>query len=154
MAKVKAIFISLLALIFSACSNGVDGPVSATDPEESSTFDISVTDVTATSARVSVTSTDKAAHYYLEVLRAEYFEVYNTQYGFQRLVDSAINALMTNNELTFNQALDLLLCKGSATKDFSALEPNSSYYAVVIPLALNGHIHSDIVATSFTTDTE
>lgn len=150
----KKLIISTFALLCGACSNGVDGPVSAIDPDVSEKFNIEISDVTATSVSVSVTSTDKVAHYYLEVLRAEYFEVYNTQYGFQRLVDSAINALMTNNELTFNQALDLLLCKGCATKDFSALEPNSSYYAVVIPIALNGHIHSKIVATSFTTDTE
>lgn len=150
----KKLIISTLALLCGACSNGVDGPVSAIDPDVSEKFNIEISDVTATSASVSVTSTDKVAHYYLEVLRAEYFEVYNTQYGFQRLVDSAINALMSGSEITLNQALELLLYKGSATKQFSDLQPNTLYYAVVIPLALNGHIHSDIVATSFTTDTE
>lgn len=150
----KKLIISTLALLCGACSNGVDGPVSAIDPDVSEKFNIEISDVTATSVSVSVTSTDKVAHYYLEVLRAEYFEVYNTQYGFQRLVDSAINALMSGSEITLNQALELLLYKGSATKQFSDLQPNTLYYAVVIPLALNGHIHSDIVATSFTTDTE
>ena len=150
----KKLIISTLALLCGACSNGVDGPVSAIDPDVSEKFNIEISDVTATSVSVSVTSTDKVAHYYLEVLRAEYFEVYNTQYGFQRLVDSAINALMSGSETTLNQALELLLYKGSATKQFSDLQPNTLYYAVVIPLALNGHIHSDIVATSFTTDSE
>lgn len=150
----KKLIISTLALLCGACSNGVDGPVSAIDPDVSEKFNIEISDVTATSVSVSVTSTDKVAHYYLEVLRAEYFEVYNTQYGFQRLVDSAINALMSGSEITLNQALELLLYKGSATKQFSDLQPNTLYYAVVIPLALNGHIHSDIVATSFTTDSE
>lgn len=150
----KKLILSTLALLCGACSNGVDGPVSAIDPDVSEKFNIEISDVTATSVSVSVTSTDKVAHYYLEVLRAEYFEVYNTQYGFQRLVDSAINALMSGSEITLNQALELLLYKGSATKQFSDLQPNTLYYAVVIPLALNGHIHSDIVATSFTTDTE
>ena len=150
----KKLIISTLALLCGACSNGVNGPVSAIDPDVSEKFNIEISDVTATSVSVSVTSTDKVAHYYLEVLRAEYFEVYNTQYGFQRLVDSAINALMSGSEITLNQALELLLYKGSATKQFSDLQPNTLYYAVVIPLALNGHIHSDIVATSFTTDTE
>lgn len=150
----KKLIISTLALLCGACSNGVDGPVSAIDPDVSEKFNIEISDVTATSVSVSVTSTDKVAHYYLEVLRAEYFEVYNTQYGFQRLVDSAINALMSGSEITLNQALELILYKGSATKQFSDLQPNTLYYAVVIPLALNGHIHSDIVATSFTTDSE
>ena len=151
MATLKTIFISTLALLCGACTNGVDDPVGAIRPGESTPFYLEVTEITATSAQVSVIPKDKTAKYHFDVLTADYFDLFNDQYGFQRFVDSCIKNLMEIKAMTREEVLELMLLTGDNSHIFSDLSTDSNYHAVVIGTDDSGTISTDVITLPFKT---
>ena len=147
----KRFIISIFALLCGACTNGVDDPVGAIMPGDSTPFNIEVADITATSAHVTVTPKDKSAKYYFDLLSADNFDLYNTQFGFQRFVNSCINNLMEIKSMTKEEVLELVLLSGDNSHTFSDLNADSDYHAVVIGTNNEGIINTDVISLPFKT---
>ena len=100
---------------------------------------------------MAITPKSKYIKYYFDVLRADYYRVYQEQYGFQRFINATINALSSKDNITSDEALALLLSMGNATYDFNSLDPDTEYYVVVMGLDINGRITTEVYSKSFNT---
>ena len=148
--RLAIILLSLLCC--AACGGGLSNGGNQTDtPEESAEFTIELTDITATSVHVAITPKNRYIRYYFDLLRAEYYRVYNDQYGFQRFVNATINSLTTKEAISKSEALDTLLSTGDISYTFTALEPETEYYVVVMGLDINGQISTEVYSKQITT---
>ena len=132
-----------------ACGGGEDNPAGSDDgtqtPEpEVDALKIEVLDITAVSARVSVSPKDKKSKYYFDILRAEYYREYNEQFGFQRFIDNTINSLIKANSLTKEEVLSRILSAGDDSYGFTNLSADTEYYAVAMGVDDSGLISTSI----------
>ena len=140
-----------------ACGGGEDNPAGSDDgtqtPEpEVDALKIEVLDITAVSARVSVSPKEKKSKYYFDILRAEYYREYNEQFGFQRFIDNTINSLMKANSLTKEEVLSRILSAGDDSYGFTNLSADTEYYAVAMGVDDSGLISTSIYSLPFKTD--
>ena len=147
----KRFIISTFALLCGACTNGVDDPVGAISPGDSTPFILEAAAITSNSAQVTVTPKDKSTKYYLDILLTRYFNIYNDQFGFQYFVDSCIKNLMEIKSMTKEQVLELVLLTGDNSHTFSDLSADSDYHAVVIGTNNEGVINTDVITLPFKT---
>lgn len=153
--KYAVMFTTLLCL--AACGGGEDTPTDDPNngnpdvPEQVAALTISVTNITATAARVSVTPQSKTTKYYFDILRAEYYREYNEQFGFQRFINNTINSLMDANSMTKEDVLSRILSAGDDSYGFTGLDADTEYYAVAMGIDQDGLITTEIYFESFKT---
>lgn len=120
-------------------------------PEKVAPFKVEVLDITATTARVSVSPESKGEKYYFDLLREEFYNEYNDKYGFQQFIDKTINDLMTANSLSKAEVLQRILSAGDDSYGFTNLNAGCKYYAVAMGIDNNGTINTEIVSQPFST---
>ncbi len=117
------------AIAFTACTKPTPEPEPT--PEEANTFQITVSDITATTASVAVTPSDNSVLYYFDILSAE---------NYAEFADDA--ALMTDYVDYFEELIDIygqygydltiadFLSQGADDYDFEGLSAETTYYVV------------------------
>ena len=139
-----------MAAIFTCGCIKVEGQQSNSETEVLAGFSLQIAELSATSARITVVPDKQSEHYYTDVLTAEYYNAY-TQYGLQRFVDATIQSIMTTSNSDKQQALQSMLSAGTATHEFTSLEPESSYCAIALYITTEGQIIGDVGTLHFTT---
>lgn len=137
----------------------VDSASATTDDAQSGgdlTLSINVTDITATTAKVSVTSSDETSSYYFDVLpEAYYIELGATPEAIAAFIPILWESYQENYpSMTLPQILAQLLSIGNDSYDFDELTPGAKYYAFAIGVdATTGATTTSAVVKDFTTET-
>ena len=145
---VYIIYIGIAAILAGGCIR-VEGQEKP-EAEQRAGFEITITEVTANSARVVVTPDNLNGLYYVDVLKEQHYNTYS-EYGLQRFVDAVIESAMAKNNIDKPQALESMLTSGQTTHEFTALEAENNYCAVAIYLTADGQISGQIGTAHFTT---
>ncbi len=153
-------FILCSILISPACSDkgsGLEEPETPNEqPDPTPTkapFKLTISEVTATTARLSISPVDKGSTYYFDLLREDIFEEYNERKGFQHFFDSTVDWLIESNSMTKEQVLQRILSAGDDSYGFTNLKAGTTYYGVAMGIDKNrGLINSDVVFTKFSTE--
>lgn len=127
----------------------------APEPEPELELSISVTDITATTAKVSVTSSDETSSYYFDVLpEAYYIELGATPEAIAAFIPILWESYQENYpSMTLPQILAQLLSIGNDSYDFDELTPGAKYYAFAIGVdATTGATITSAVVKDFTTE--
>lgn len=148
MKHLVTIFAALLCL---ACNNHEEQLPQTAVPDDSTPLFIEVTEITATSACVTITPKDSQLLYYFDTLRADYFKVYNEVYGFQCFIDGTLNTLMNTHSLSKEEILETFLFSGTTNRQFTTLTPQSDYYAIAMGIDPSGTITTTVIALPFST---
>ena len=128
----------------------VEGQQSGSEDQVRAGFSLQIAELSATTAHITVAPDNQSEHYYADVLTAEYYNAY-TQYGLQRFVDATIQSIMATNNSDKQQALQSMLSTGTATHEFTSLEPENVYCAVALYITTEGQIIGDVGTLHFTT---
>lgn len=115
---------------------------------------IKVTNITATSATVSVTpSTDET--YYFDVIEKDYFDAYTSEEQFIADYVADLKAMINeiNSMYGTNYSIADFLSSGSDsyTYEEGELEPNYDYYAFAFCLSANGEVKGGFTKKAFKT---
>ena len=111
-------------------------------------FQISVSNITATGATVSVTPSTTDT-YYFDVVEKEILDYYTDKKDFAAEYIAELKAYIAEE---FGYTLDMILSSGSDAYAYEdSLEPNTDYYAFAVGMSSNGAITTDVKAVSFTT---
>ncbi len=124
------------------------------DTPTATTFAIDVTDITATSATVSVApSTDET--YYFDVIEKAYFDTYATEEELIADYVADLQAMINeiNSSYGANYTLADFLSSGSDSYTYEEgdLEPNTDYYAFAFYLSANGEVKGGLTKKAFKT---
>ena len=152
------LFIAMLAVCGVACeqfggtdngSNGGNGDEPNTPGTSESVFNITVSDITSTTAYVSVETTSNET-YYFDVIEKDYFDQYSDKSVFLTEMIADLKVLYEEYGYTFADALsygnDSFLYDGNV-----GLDPNTHYYAFAVAINENGEVRSDITLKAFKT---
>lgn len=137
----------------------VDSASATTDAAQSGgdlTLSINVTDITATTAKVSVTSSDETSSYYFNVLSESlYAQLGSTPEGIAAFIPILWESYQEDYpSMTLPQILAQLLSIGNDSYDFDELTPGAKYYAFAIGVdATTGATTTSAVVKDFTTET-
>ena len=158
----KFFIIAMLAVCGVACEQfgGTDNGGNENNGENgngnsgTTTLVVSVTNITATGATVSVTpSTDET--YYFDVIEKDYFDAYTSEEQFIADYVADLKAMINdiNSAYGTNYSIADLLSSGSDsyTYEEGSLEPNYDYYAFAFCLSANGEIKSGLTKKAFKT---
>ena len=129
------------------CNNNSDTEQNHTAP----TLCIEVSEVTATTAKVTISPAESTSFYYFDVLRSEYYREYDETYGFQRFIDNIINRLTANGAMSREEALATILTSDRTEYTFTNLDSDTEYHAFAIEMDINGKISTDIANYPFKT---
>lgn len=124
---------AIVALSLVGC-NKEQGGGNEPEPEKTVAFNIQVTDITATTANVTVEPSDTNAYYYYDVLDAALFDQYT---------EDSIAAILLSNMadqweqmgaiyeqyLGIDNMIDAFMSKGNDGYEYSELTPNTDYIA-------------------------
>ena len=113
------------------------------------TFEVSVTNITATSATVSVVPSNNDT-YYFDVIEKEYFDLYTDKKEFATELVADVKAMYEGYGYTLADALSL----GNDDVTYegeSALDPNTEYYAFAFGVSSSGTITTEVTVKAFTT---
>lgn len=158
-------FGALMAAITTACTpnppepdnNGNKQDTTVVTPPIPVQFDLAVTDITSTSASVTVTPNDNNTLYYYDVLAAEIF----TQYSDAEIAELLLEEMKTDYEeykdeykedYGVNNFAEAYLSKGTDNWDFSGLNANTDYYAYAFAIdtatmTVNGELAKELFTT-------
>ena len=139
-----------MAAIFTCGCIKVEGQQSGSEEQVRAGFNLQIAELSATTARITVVPDNQSEHYYADVLTAEYYNAY-AQYGLQRFVDATIQSIMATSNSNKQQALQSMLSAGTATHEFTSLEPENAYCAVALYITTEGQIIGDVGTLHFTT---
>ncbi|MCD8274545.1 MAG: hypothetical protein LUC96_06120, partial [Alistipes sp.] len=137
----------------------VDSASATTDAAQSGgdlTLSINVTDITATTAKVSVTSSDETSSYFFSVLSESlYAQLGSTPEGIAAFIPILWESYQEDYpSMTLPQILAQLLSIGNDSYDFDELTPGAKYYAFAIGVdATTGATTTSAVVKDFTTET-
>lgn len=127
---------------------GGDDTEDPDDNEDAVTFTISVTDITATGATVSVVPSDKTITYYFDVLSESDVAQYES-------VDAAVEdfiAYILEYNAEYGEDLTDLVSVDDDSWDYAgALSANTEYYAFAVGVTVDGVLTTAIETTTFTT---
>lgn len=145
-------------LISPACSD--KNPTEPESPNEQPTpaptkapFKLTISEISATTARLSIEPVDKGITYYFDLLREDRFEDYNERKGFQAFFDSTVDWLMNSNSLTKEQVLQRILSSGDDSYGFTELDAGTTYYGVAMGIdKQTGLINTEVIVSKFSTD--
>lgn len=163
---VKLFILAMLAVCGVACeqlggidnggNNGGNGENNGNGNNETTpSLVIDVTDITATSATVSVTPSDNNSTYYFDVIEKDYFDACTSEEQF--VADYVADLQATINEInsaygtSYSIADFLSSGSDSYTYEEGELEPNHDYYAFAFCLSANGEIKSGLTKKAFKT---
>ena len=111
------------------------------------TFNVNVTDITATGATVVVTPSNYDT-YYFDVIEKEVYDMYTDKKAFAAEYIAEIKALFE----AYGYSLGEVLSSGNDAYSFEGyLEPNTAYYAFAVGVSTSGVITTDVTAVPFTT---
>lgn len=159
--RVGAASTAVTAIISVTSANGkttVDSASATTDAAQGGsdlTLSINVTDITATTAKVSVTSSDETSSYYFDVLpESLYAELGATPEGIAVFIPMLWESYQENYpSMTLSQILAQLLSVGNDSYDFDELTPGAKYYAFAIGVnATTGAVTTTAVVKEFATE--
>lgn len=136
---------ALVVALFSACNH-----TDKKDEDKVVTFALDVTDITSTSAHVSVSPSDAHATFYFDVVGKTAFDEINSQ-GVQAFIDAEIERRMQAYSLSRTEVLEKLLSNGAVTYDFSSLEVLTDYFLVCIAVSEEGEIKGELAYKAFAT---
>lgn len=123
-------------------------------PEPALELTIDVTDITATAAKVSVTSSDETSPYYFDLLDEEDYQLYGgTPEGITEFISELWAFYQTQYPtLTLPQILSQIVSIGNDSYDFDGLTPAAKYYTFAIGVdATTGAATTTAVVKEFTT---
>lgn len=115
---------------------------------------IDVTNITATTAKVSVTSSDETSPYYFDLLDEEDYQLYGgTPEGITEFISELWAFYQTQYPtLTLPQILSQIVSIGNDSYDFDGLTPAAKYYTFAIGVdATTGAATTTAVVKEFTT---
>ncbi len=136
---------ALVVALFSACNH-----TDKNDEDKVVTFALDVTDITSTSAHVSVSPSDAHATFYFDVVGKTAFDEINSQ-GVQAFIDAEIERRMQAYSLSRTEVLEKLLSKGAVTYDFSSLEVLTDYFLVCAAVNEEGEVKGELAYKAFAT---
>lgn len=116
---------------------------------------IDVTNITATTAKVSVTSSDTTSPYYFDLLDEEDYQSYGgTPAGIADFIGELLAYYQAQNPtMTLPQILAQIVSTGNDSYDFDKLTPAAKYYTFAIGLdATTGAATTTAVVEEFTTE--
>ena len=126
----------------------------APEPEPELELSISVTDITATTAKVSVTSSDETSSYYFDLLDEEDYQEYGgTPEGIAEFISDLLDYYQAQYpSMTLPQILSQIVSVGNDSYDFDGLTPGTKYYTFAIGVdATTGATTTTAVVKEFTT---
>ena len=143
--KKYLLIIAVVAFAFAACK---PKPV----PEKEVTFQITVTDIAASTASVKVIPSDSNALYYYDVISVEYYEELKSEEALAtELKEYWEEVIAYYKEQGETITIEDFLSKGNDGWDYTGLTPNTQYYAYAFCLdstyALKGKISKVAFAT-------
>ena len=110
-------------------------------------FSVTVSNVTATGALVSVTPSNNDT-YYFDVIEKEAYDSYSDKQAFAAKCVADVKALYESFGYSFSDALS----SGNDSYSFiGVLDPNTTYYALAFGVTNSGTITTDITTVEFTT---
>lgn len=160
--RVGAASTAVTAIVSVTSVNGkttIDSASATTDAAQSGgdlTLSINVTDITATTAKVSVTSSDETSSYFFNVLSESlYAQLGSTPEGIAAFIPILWESYQEDYpSMTLPQILAQLLSIGNDSYDFDELTPGAKYYAFAIGVdATTGATTTSAVVKDFTTET-
>lgn len=147
----KYLFLGAAALLTAACSDDNGGGGGQERPYDGPTFELSCSDVTATSAMLSIVPSDDTVGYYFDVIPAEeYAAVGGNVTEWAR--DLILYYFQNYPMLPVEVILEGLLSYGADSDTVEGLEPDSKYYAYAIAIDSQGNPCSKPVVADFTTE--
>jgi len=160
MKKYLLIFaVAVSAIAFNSCKpkNNPDNPDNPDKPSTPEvTFQIAVTDITATTAKVSVTPSSESAFYYFDIIAAEYISEYSSDSAMvQDYVDYYEEMVEEYNKETGSHYsfFDEFVSQGTDGLEYESLSPSTEYYAFAACLdTTDNHVYGKVTKVSFTTD--
>lgn len=145
----KYLFFGAAALCAVACGDDDKGG-SQEPPYDGPTFEISYSDVTATSATISVVPSDDEIGYYFDVMpEQDYIATGGNVSDWAR--DIMLYYFQNYPTLPTELILDGLLSHGPDSDPVEGLEPDSKYYAYVVAIDERGEPCSRPAVTELTT---
>ena len=122
------------------------------DNSSNNTFSISVTDISSTSANVTVTPSNNDT-YYFDVVDKEFYDSYSNKADIATDYVAYLKEIVAEyTSYGYDISLSDLLSSGSDTYYFDGnLDPNTDYYAVAFGVSANGTVTTDVTAKAFTT---
>jgi len=154
MRRFLAVLVATVALLSAACSDG-DNPTPTPeppkpDPNPEQLFTITVTDISAVMATVTVEPRDNAMTYYCDVLNEEgYLQV--VEDGVDRYLDWYITKLMDDYGMSFAETVELISARGKDDYTLTTLTPGTKYY--VLAVGIDGQGVSTTPLESFAFET-
>ena len=154
MRRFLAVLISAATLFSAACSDG-DTPTPTPeppkpDPVPEQLFTITVTDISAVMATVSVEPRDKAMTYYCDVLNEEgYLQV--VEDGVDVYLDWYITKLMNDYGMSFTETVELISARGKDDYTLTSLKPGTKYYVLAVGIDGQGASTTELETVSFET---
>ena len=148
----KKIFNLVLAafVLFSAASCagtlGGDNGDGNGGGSSSQSFVVSVSNITATSATVSVTPSNDAT-YYFDIMDKATVDGYSTLSEFAEAYIAYLKEYAVSNGYTIAE----ILSSGNDSYTFADIDPATSYYAFAVGVNANGAVTSNVTVKAFTT---
>ena len=112
-------------------------------------FDVVVSDITSTTAAISVTPNDDTVGYYYDVCTAEDYASVGGNVGL--IVSYAIQGFMQQYNLTLQAVLELMLEYGPSSDTVAYLPANTEMYAFAVAINDKGEAYGTPKAVPFTT---
>ena len=115
---------------------------------------ISVTNITTNSATVTVTPSDNDTSYYFDVIEKDYLDAYTNSADFLADYVAEIKAYIDElNAYGYGITFADFVSYGKDSYDYEAgtLDPNTEYYAIAFGLSEEGKVTSDLNKKVFTT---
>ena len=144
--KKYLLIIAVVAAAFTACK-----PKPA--PEKELTFQISVTDITATEASVNVIPSDTNAYYYYDVIQvATYDELGSDEAVYADLKEYWDEVIAYYKEMGTTLTIKDFLSKGEDGWDYSGLTAGTQYYAFAFAVDSTYALKGKITKVNFATE--
>lgn len=118
------------------------------DNEDAVVFTISVTDIKATGATVSVVPSDATVTYYFDVIEKTELDEYADAKVF---IEELIDDMIAYAESYDKSLADMLSTGNDSFTYYSGLMPSTEYYAYAVGIDADGNITSDVSTETFTT---
>lgn len=142
--------VATLFLVGCSSDDPEPDPVPPPPPPVDKFFDIAVTDITASTAFVTVTPEDNATRYYFDVLSKADFADYNN--SPKAFMEFYIDWLKENNpDFTLDQIFEQILSTGEDSYEFPKLKAETEYLAFAVKVNDDGTIPEEGDTEAFTT---
>lgn len=144
-------FAMLLAALFAGCSDSETGNTTPPEPTPDELFTITVQNIKAVMAEVSVDPKNPKMTYYTDVLNDADFQQ-AMERGFDDYLQWYIAKLMTDYSLSYNAVIEMITSLGHEDYTLTTLRPESLYHAVAVGIDADGYVTTEVVSKAFTTD--